>query len=167
MTALISEDFLKEGKEQLNKTVGTEKKMTEGNYTNEAFHVLLVDDEYLIRSIVPKALTALGIRVDVAENGRQAQEKILSGSYDLVITDINMPEMNGLELLLWLKKHRPHIEGILMSGYDTTNRPFWEQLGGTTEFLSKPFPMVKLHEAVRRSMSRIVSREEKNPEKKV
>ena len=159
MTEIIPEDIGKKEKKELNETVGIETKKTDDNNTNGIFHVLVVDDEYLIRSIVPKALTVLGVKVDVAENGRQAQEKILSGNFDLVITDINMPEMNGLELMLWVKKHRPHIEGILMSGYGTANRLSNEQLGGMTEYLRKPFPMVKLHEAVRRSMGRILSLE--------
>ena len=124
-----------------NGTFVADMECTEGSRSNKAFHILVVDDEYLIRSLVPKALTVLGVTVDVAENGRQAKAKILSGNFDLVITDINMPEMNGLELLRWIKKHRPHIEGIVMTGYDSTETLSKEQ---TVEFIvrrSVSFPL--------------------------
>ena len=99
----------------------------------------------------------------MAENGLQAQRKILAGNYDLVITDINMPEMNGLELLL--KKHRPQIEGIVMTGYEITDILSNEQLGWITDYLIKPFPMGKLQEVVERSMKRLKSLPKKNAEK--
>ena len=121
---------------------------------DQEFHVLVVDDEFLIRHITAKVLKNQGICVDIAEDGKQAQAKILDGQYDLVITDINMPEMNGVELLYWLKKHRPFIDGIVMTGYDVSDIQSNEKLEWVREFLIKPFPMEKLQEAVMRCMKR-------------
>lgn len=125
-----------------------------------SFHVLVVDDDALIRHVIPRALQRLGVAVDVAENGRKAQRKILAGDFDLVITDLNMPEMNGEDLLLWVKENRPHIEGIVMSGYDFTRVMAGGLSDWVTDYLAKPFPTAVLEEAVMRSMERLKGREE-------
>lgn len=121
---------------------------------SRAFHVLIVDDEFLIRYSVSKALSQLGVAVDVADNGLQAQHKIKDGNFNLVITDFNMPEMNGVDLLGWMKEKRPQIEGIMMTGYDLDESITNELSGLVTDYLVKPFPMSKLQKAVMKSMDR-------------
>ena len=139
--------------------VGIEGKMTEAVKKEKPFHVLVVDDDSLIRHIIPRALKKLEVLVDVAEDGLQAQKKILAGNYDLVITDINMPRMNGVELLLWLKQHRPQVEGIAMTGYEIADTFSNDLSECVTDFISKPFPMTRLQEAVKASMQRLMERE--------
>lgn len=122
------------------------------------FRILVVDDEFLIRYMIPKALNPLGVYVDVAEDGLQAQGKILAGNFDLIITDINMPEMDGWELLSWVKENRPQIEGIVMTGFDIAETMSKELPENAKDFLAKPFPTEQLLEAVRRSMERLKCR---------
>ena len=142
------------------------KNNTAESNKEHAFHVLVVDDEYLIRHVTAKVLKNQGISVDLAANGLEAQGKILAGHhYDLVITDINMPEMDGLELLLWLKKHRPLIDGIVMTGYDVSDLQSNKQLEWVRDYLIKPFSMDKLQEAVKRSMIRMQCHEKRKIEK--
>ncbi|MEJ2690759.1 MAG: response regulator, partial [Deltaproteobacteria bacterium] len=131
----------------------------------QLFHVLVVDDEFLIRNMVRKALAHLGVTVDVAENGLEAQQKIIAGNYNLVITDINMPEMNGADLLRWIWENHPNIEGIVMTGYDLDKAITTELSAWVTDYLIKPFPLAKLLDAVKRSMDRLEGREGRNLEK--
>ena len=144
-------------------TVDVEKNKNAGSTQDEAFQVLVVEDDSLILHLVPKVLKSLEVSVDVAENGLQAQSKVLARNYDLVITDIHMPKMNGLELLLWLKKHRPNIERIVMTGYDITEVLSNKELGGVADYLTKPFKIIQLQEAVMKSMQRLKSRNPKRP----
>jgi len=127
------------------------------------FQVLVVDDELLIRHFVPKVLKPLGIVAEVAENGLQAQQKIRTGRFDLVITDIGMPEMDGLELLLWMRNHRPGLEGIIISGHDASETMSGGNLTNVADYLTKPFKMMDLQEAVRRSMVRHANRDAEHP----
>jgi CheY-like chemotaxis protein len=169
MTEEIRKDIFKKDKNDLIGTVGIEKKVPDitDKKKKRPFHILVVDDEALIRYMVSKALNQLGVSVDVAEDGLQAQKKILAGNYDLVITDINMPEMNGVDLLRWMKKSRPHIEGIVMTGYDIAEAMTDELSGTVTDYLTKPFPLVRLQEVVKRSIERLGCRDEKKGEKNV
>jgi len=167
MTEEIRKDIIKKNKNDLPGTAGIEKTVAEAANKKRPFHILVVDDESLICLMVSKALNQLGASVDVAENGLQAQKKILAGNFDLVITDINMPEMNGVDLLLWMKKHRPHIKGIVMTGYEITEAMTDKLLGTVTDYLTKPFSLVRLQEAVKRSIERLACRDEGTSEKNV
>lgn len=145
--------------------VGVKGKKTDDIARKEPFHVLIVDDDSLLRYILPKALKKLEVIVDVADNGLIAQKKILNANFDLVITDINMPEMNGVELLLWMKKHRPHMEGIVMTGYDISGILPDELSECAKDYLAKPFTMDRLEEVVKESMQRIRLRNARGVEK--
>jgi DNA-binding NtrC family response regulator len=169
MKGEIRKEIFEKGENDLVKAFGIERKVVEGTNKKKKrpFHILVVDDEPLILFIAAKALNQPGVSVDVAENGLQAQKRILVGNYDLVITDINMPEMNGVDLLRWVKKSRPQIEGIVMTGHGISEAMTDELLGTVTDYLTKPFPLVMLQEAVKRSIERLESRNEKKGEKKV
>ena len=121
----------------------------------DPLHVLVVDDEPIIRDLLQAMLGNMQVSVTVAENGVEAQRKILSGSYQLVITDINMPEMDGITLLRWLKKRKPNIDIVVMTGYDLT-RDMLMAIGDTAmECFVKPLEPVKVHAAVQHCRARI------------
>jgi two-component system, NtrC family, response regulator AtoC len=121
----------------------------------DPLHVLVVDDEPIIRELLQAMLCNMQVSVTVAGNGVEAQRKILSGSYQLVITDINMPEMDGIALLRWLKKKKPDIDIVVMTGYDLT-RDMLKTIGDTAmECFVKPLEPVKVHAAVQHCRARI------------
>lgn len=74
---------------------------------NEKNKILIVDDSEMVRNFHTYILKMFGYRVSTAENGAVALEKLLAESYNLLITDINMPKMDGYELI-----HNVHIHGI-------------------------------------------------------
>ena len=74
---------------------------------NSKKNILVVDDEIEMRIALETTLKREGHSITVAENGKQALEKFNADSFDLVLTDVKMPKMNGVELLKALKKNRP------------------------------------------------------------
>ena len=84
----------------------------------EPMRILIVDDEAPIRDMLQKGLTQRGgFSVEVAQNGIEATEKIEKDVFDLVLTDLMMPGMDGLELLKTVKGTRPEVMVILMTAY--------------------------------------------------
>jgi DNA-binding NtrC family response regulator len=114
----------------------------------EAMCALVVDDEPIIRELLQAMLGNMKVSVEIAENGIQAQHKILSGSYQLVITDINMPEMDGITFLRWLKKNQPDIDIIVMTGYDLTEEMLQVIGDKAIDYFIKPPERMKVFNAV-------------------
>ena len=84
----------------------------------ESMKILVVDDEALVRDIIRKGLSQMGgFNVEVAQSGPEAIEKIEKDVFDLVLTDLKMPGMDGIELLKTIKGTRPEVMVILMTAY--------------------------------------------------
>jgi DNA-binding NtrC family response regulator len=113
--------------------------------------VLLIDDEQMVRKIVRKMLERSSHEVTEAENGRLGLEQLKTGTFDLVITDIIMPEMEGVETLLTVREQYPSVKVIAMSGGGRTgNIDFLsaaEKLGASA-ILHKPFTLGSLTAAI-------------------
>jgi two-component system response regulator AtoC len=111
-------------------------------------NILLVDDEVLFCEMVQEYLTCLGCNVTVAENGSRAYEQTRVKRFDLVLMDINMPKMDGIEAIRAMRERQPRIPIILMSG-DMDHRKINEALSqGATAFLKKPFALEELQPLV-------------------
>jgi CheY-like chemotaxis protein len=82
--------------------------------------VLLIDDEEMVRQVVRRMLERSSHEVTEAENGRVGLERLKAGGFDLAITDIVMPEMEGLDLLAAVRQLYPDLKVIVMSGGDRT-----------------------------------------------
>ena len=83
---------------------------------NTSPHILVIDDDELIRSLVKEILSRNNYQVDEAENGKVGLQKCKSRDYDLIITDIVMPEMEGISLIQKLNEFHPGIPVIAMTG---------------------------------------------------
>jgi DNA-binding NtrC family response regulator len=112
--------------------------------------ILVIDDQEPIRSLLRTALEGDGHEVLEASNGRLGLELYRERSADLIITDIVMPEMEGLEMMLVLTRNFPNVKVIAMSGgLESEGRlNVAKRLGARQTFL-KPFDMGKLLSAVR------------------
>ena len=101
--------------------------------------ILIVDDEAPIREMIKKGLTQIGgYRVEVAKNGVEAIEKIEKDVFDLVLTDLKMPEMDGLELLKNIKGTRPEMMVILMTAYGSIETAVEAMRIGANDYITKP-----------------------------
>jgi CheY-like chemotaxis protein len=115
----------------------------------DPMHALVVDDEPIMRELLRTMLENVGVSVEIAENGVVAQRKILLATYQLVITDINMPEMDGVTFIRWLKQRKPDVEIVVMTGYDLTEEKL-KNMGVTAmEYIVKPPDHVQVRNIVR------------------
>ena len=115
-------------------------------------HVLLVEDDDQFASIVRGALATFGYTVVRARNGREALDIYDPKIVNLVLTDVLMPSMEGVELIMALRKLNPKVKIIAMSG-GGRNQPetylsITERMG-VVKTLAKPFPLDELHRAVK------------------
>lgn len=120
---------------------------------------LIVDDENTVCKSINKILSRKGYIVENSYSAEEAIRKIKKTSYDLVITDIKMPEMNGLELLEIVKEYYPDLSVVLITGYpsvDTAKRAF--KLGAA-DYLSKPFTSNELTKTAERALNKIKTNE--------
>lgn len=109
--------------------------------------ILLIDDENSVRMLLRIALEGEGYQVVEAPDGRQGLAMYRERLPDLVITDITMPEMNGLEMILELMRHYSNVKVIAISG-EPDNLAFAKQLGACGT-LQKPLSIEQLFELVR------------------
>jgi two-component system response regulator (stage 0 sporulation protein F) len=112
--------------------------------------ILIIDDDDLIRVLLRSALEVAGYEVTEAANGRQGLELYRHRPMDLVITDIIMPEMNGLDMLLELTREFLHAKVIAISGAgEEKNALDVAKLLGARQSFQKPFSLPHLLGAVR------------------
>ncbi len=112
--------------------------------SKEIEKILIVDDEEFILSSTQRLLEREGYECSVARNGEEALEKLKKGNYDLVISDINMPEMDGLEFMRRAKELYPHLNFIITTGY-ITEYAFGDVIEqGANDFITKPFEIREL-----------------------
>ncbi len=116
----------------------------------EVAKILVVDDEPSILKLLKEALTQWGYQVECVGTGAEALEAVRTGLYDAAITDIRMPEMNGLDLLREIKRHDESIEVIVMTGYPTISSAVEALKVGAYDYLSKPLILDELRHLMAR-----------------
>jgi CheY-like chemotaxis protein len=105
-------------------------------------NILLVDDEEQLRSILRIVLESAGHQVEEAGNGKEAVESYRSRPADLLVTDIVMPEKEGIETIIQLRESYPNVKVIAMSGGGRTGDQNYLELArklGANHVLAKPF----------------------------
>jgi signal transduction histidine kinase len=101
--------------------------------------VLVVDDEKEIRVFLTKALSRLGgFRVDVAESGEEALRKLEKEPFELVLTDLKMPKMDGLQLIAEIAKSKPETLTIMMTAHGTIDSALEAMKLGASDYITKP-----------------------------
>ncbi|MFC1543870.1 sigma-54-dependent transcriptional regulator [Gemmatimonadota bacterium] len=106
--------------------------------------ILVVDDESRMASLIQRELEDRGHGAATAGDGPAALEEIERGNFDLVVTDLRMPGMDGLELLSAIKAKEPQIEVILMTAYASAQTAVRAMKDGAFDYLIKPFEMDEL-----------------------
>jgi len=128
---------------------------TNGNRATTRERILVVDDEQTIREILSKYITQLGYEVVTAEDGMHALEKLAALPFDLVLTDLKMPKMDGRELLKRLAEAYPDIPKIVLTGLGTDEDIILALKTGAYDFLTKPIIDFEiLHHALKRALER-------------
>jgi CheY-like chemotaxis protein len=115
--------------------------------------LLVVDDNQTVREVLSKMLSFLGYDVTLARDGIEAGTLFLTGTYDLVITDLQMPLMNGWELSRLVKERSPNTPVMVVSG--ACDETHWEKtnMGWVDAIILKPFKLKEIEGTVRRLLN--------------
>ena len=117
-------------------------------------NVLLVDDHKPFRDSLAKILEGKGMRVFSANDGEEALEILRKDEIHLVLTDLKMPRMDGVELLKVAKTIRPEVEVILITGYGTVDTAVTAMKDGAYDYIQKPFKPQEIIKLVRKAIEK-------------
>ena len=111
--------------------------------------ILIIDDERAIRNTLKEILEFEGYTIDVAENGRQGLDRALMGAYDLIFTDIKMPEMDGMEFLAkyregMAQQNSEEAPVVVITGHGSVDAAVDALKGGAFDFIQKPLDLNRL-----------------------
>ncbi len=118
-------------------------------FNTRSSHILVVDDEEIARTNLEYVLKKEGYRVTTAVNGMDALEKISGAEFDLILTDLKMEKMDGLQLVESVKHVSPFTDIIMITGFATVSSAVDALKKGATHYLPKPVNLDELRAAVR------------------
>lgn len=116
-------------------------------------NILVIDDEQSIRNLLVRTLTSSEYNVESTGNSEEALTKLKAGSFSLVITDIKLPGMSGIEILKKVKEIDKNIEVIMITGYATVETASESLRDGAFDFINKPFDIHQLELTVKKAIS--------------
>ena len=115
-------------------------------------NILVVDDDKDLADNLAEYLATLGFKVTVAYGGREGLDKFKEGDFQLVITDLKMPDMDGMELLEAVKALDNRAIVMVITGYATIESAVEAMKKGAQDFITKPFKMEEIEAIVRRAL---------------
>jgi DNA-binding NtrC family response regulator len=124
--------------------------------------VLLVDDEPIVLKRLKPALEKSGYYVETFEDGRSAMQRLEEKDFDIVVTDVRMPHLDGIELLEKVNSRAKKIKVILITGYATIEVAREALVKGAFDFIAKPFKPNDLREVITKAAR---SLENEHPDK--
>ena len=116
--------------------------------------ILVVDDEPVICQGCRLALTDKGYRVDFQLRGGPGLEAVSEGAYDLILLDMKLPDMDGLDILKTVRQNHPLLQVVIMTGYSTVQNAVEAMKTGAFDYLTKPFTDEELALVVERAMEK-------------
>ncbi|MGD0884381.1 MAG: response regulator [Thermodesulfovibrionales bacterium] len=114
--------------------------------------ILVIDDEEIVRICCKKCLTPEGYDVDTASDGIEGMQLSQATKYDLILTDLKMPKMDGMEFIMKAKESQPDTKVIMMTGYSTVEHAVKAMRLGACNYIEKPFTPDTLITAVREAL---------------
>ncbi len=122
---------------------------------SEIKNILIVDDDTDFRQSISKALRGSGYRTDEASSGKGAIEKAASDRFDIVLLDLMMPDMSGIDVLTELRRIRPKTKVIMITAFATINNAVESIKRGASDYISKPFKINELLTTIRRVLEEV------------
>ena len=119
---------------------------------SDTARILVVDDEERMRNLLKKVLEKQGFSVNIASNGIEAMERVEDDPFDVIIADVRMPNMNGMELLKMVKEVRPRISMIIMTAFGSIDSAVEAMKHGAYDYITKPFKMSELSIIVKKAV---------------
>ena len=122
--------------------------------------ILVVDDEERFRTIMAKLLAVRGLEVSTIGEGEEALKAMREESYDVIILDVRMPGMTGIQVMTELRKLDPFIEVIIMTGYASVDTAKKIMELGAYDYLLKPYNIDELMEKIEAAYDRKCARQQ-------
>jgi len=123
-------------------------------------NILVIEDEAQVRESYIDMFSFFGHNVEAVSNGREGLSLINKNGYDIVVTDLNMPEMDGLEVLDYLKKKKPYIEVIVITGFATLENAIKAMKMGAYDYVTKPVDIDHVRIVLAKCVQQIRSNQE-------
>jgi diguanylate cyclase (GGDEF)-like protein len=127
---------------------------TDENSNTGKVRTLVVDDEEIVRSFLIDVLTDEGYQITAVSSGEKAVTLLSQEEFDLVITDIKMPGMDGMEVLRVAKARNPNQNVIVMTGYASTETAVESMKLGAADYITKPFNLDQIKIVVAKTLER-------------
>jgi excisionase family DNA binding protein len=121
-------------------------------HTGTRPRVLIVDDEASIRDLLSKTLALADYEVDVAPDGQEALDRLKTQAYDLLITDLRMPGLDGMSVINEARRLHPRLPAIVITGFSTEATAIDAANIGVSGYLTKPFKVPKILEVAARAL---------------
>lgn len=133
---------------------------------DESRSVLVIDDEEIVHSSIRRILSRKGYSVDGVFSAQEALKKMEEGEYDAIITDLMMPEMNGIDMLYAMKERSINIPTIMITGYPTIKTAIQALRLGAMDYIPKPFTRQELLSPLSRALRKgsLAQEETEEPE---
>lgn len=119
----------------------------------EKSRILVVDDEDTLRTVLSQELKGEGYDVDTAADGQIAIDTLKNKLFELVLLDIKMPNVNGFEVLKYIKQNHPNLKVIMLTGFADLKNAIESKKLGAEDFVSKPYDLVDLITTIERVLS--------------
>lgn len=124
--------------------------------SNESvIRVLIADDDEVFLEILAEAVESAGGEVTLAADGLSALEKLSEGDFEILVTDLNMPRMDGLSLLRQVRSIYPHILSILVTGFGSLESAIEALRLGAYDYIQKPFMVEQVTVTIRNAIERV------------
>ena len=114
--------------------------------------ILVVDDELLIRDLLYDFFTGQGWDIAVAESSQKALNIMRQKKVDLVLSDIMMPEMDGMDLTVKLRQEYPEVPVVVMTGYPSVESAIQALRQRVADYVTKPFNINELYKSIERHL---------------
>lgn len=119
--------------------------------------ILLLDDEPIVLKRLKPSLEKAGYEVEAFSRSSEASNRIMGKEFDIVITDLKMEGLDGMEFLTQVKSRSPSTEVIVITGFATMETAKESFKKGVFDFLAKPFKLAEIHEAVTKAEEKMLA----------
>lgn len=127
---------------------------------NQGLNILLIEDEVEVRESYVDMFGFIDLQVDTAENGKDGLEKAEKKHYDIIVTDLNMPVMDGLETMRHMKKKDPEVEVIVITGFATIENAIGAMKQGAFDYITKPVSLEHVKIVINKCIQKIIANRE-------
>jgi len=129
--------------------------------------VLIIDDEQDFTDALAERMTTRGMTVSTSSSAIEGLKNVEEHSFDVVVLDLQMPEMDGIETLKILKKKKPELQVILLTGHATVEKGIEAMKLGAMDLLEKPADMTTLTEKIKKAQAQKMILVEKKSEERI